>query len=293
MTLTLIGFGEAGQAIAQGLRTEPNGPEISCFDIKSLDPHQASSITQAASKHDVSVHTSLAEALQGASYVISTVTAGSAPEVAQAVADLRPTLEAYFDMNSVSPGTKRHEAKVLEHAGIAYVDTAVMAPIHPRLHRTPVLLAGPKAEALERVLGQWGMDTRVVGDEVGRASSIKMLRSVMIKGLEALTAEMGLAAERAGVTTEVIDSLNASFPSVDWGAWTSYNLERMATHGVRRAEEMEEVVKTLEDLGIEPDLTEGTVRRQRRFGESDVVLDSGSPDLQERSRIILSTMKII
>ena len=148
MTLTLIGFGEAGQAIAQGLRTEPNGPEISCFDIKSLDPHQASSITQAASKHGVSVHTSLAEALQGASYVISTVTAGSAPEVAQAVADLRPTLEAYFDMNSVSPGTKRHEAKVLEHAGIAYVDTAVMAPIHPRLHRTPVLLAGPKAEAL-------------------------------------------------------------------------------------------------------------------------------------------------
>ena len=84
MTLTIIGFGEAGQAIAQGLRTEPHGPEINCFDIKTLDPDQAQSIAQAASQHGVAVHGSLIEALQGASYVISTVTAGSAPEAAPA-----------------------------------------------------------------------------------------------------------------------------------------------------------------------------------------------------------------
>jgi len=291
--LTIIGFGEAGQAIAQGLRTEPNGPEINCFDIKTLDPNQAQSIAQAASQHGVAVHGSLIEALQGSSYVISTVNAGSAPEVAQAVAEISPSLIAYFDMNSVAPATKRHEAEMLESAGISYVDTAVMAPIHPRLHRTPVLLAGPTAADIEPVLAAWGMDTRVVGAEIGRASSIKMLRSVMIKGLEALTAEMGLAAERAGVTDEVIDSLNASFPGVDWGAWTSYNLERMTTHGVRRAEEMEEVVKTLHDLGIEPELTAGTVRRQRRFGESNVALDGGSKGLKQRSQKIFEILKTI
>ena len=135
------------------------------------------------------------------------------------------------------------------------------------------------------------MDVRVVGDEVGRASSIKMLRSVMIKGLEALTAEMGLAAVEAGVEKEVIASLNASFPGIDWDQRTAYNLERMATHGIRRAEEMEEVVKTLKDLGIQPEITEGTVRRQRRFGESDLDLRDSDESLAERARITIAKMQ--
>jgi hypothetical protein len=40
----------------------------------------------------------------------------------------------------------------------------------------------------------------------------------------------------------------------------------MMVHGIRRAEEMDEAVRTLEDLGVEPALTRGTVRRQREIG---------------------------
>ena len=97
-----------------------------------------------------------------------------------------------------------------------------------------------------------------------------MIRSVMVKGVEALTAEMMLAAEAAGVTEEVLASLDASEKSQGWAQRAEYNLERMTTHGLRRAAEMEESAKTLIALGIEPVMTAGTVCRQRAMAGSTV-----------------------
>ncbi len=110
-----------------------------------------------------------------------------------------------------------------------------MAPVHPKRHETPILLSGPEAEAALPVLTSLGMLPRVTGVRVGEASSIKMLRSVMIKGLEALTAEAMLAARKAGVEGAVIASLQASDPGIDWEKRSAYNLERMMVHGERRA----------------------------------------------------------
>ena len=299
MKLAIIGFGEAGSAIAQGLRSETalDDLAIACFDVKSFEAETAGEIDARAAQAGVTVCHALDQALSDASLIFSTVTAGSALDVARSVAGIMeddqddpPVQPLYFDMNSVAPGTKRQAADWLNRLGVGYVDTAVMAPIHPRLHKTPMLLAGPfAAAALERLV-DWGMDLRAVGEETGRASAIKMLRSVVVKGLEALSAEMALAAIRAGVEDEVIASLDASYPGFDWGGRTAYNLERMATHGRRRAEEMEEVVRTLEELGISPDLTTGTVERQRRFGDSDLDLSTTPEDLHERAQATLKAL---
>ena len=107
----------------------------------------------------------------------------------------------------------------------------------------------------------------VVGPQTGAAAAIKMVRSVMIKGIEALTLECFLAASRAGVIEEVAASLKNNYPTLDWGKLVDYNLERMASHGIRRAAEMEEVADTLRELGVEPLMTNATVRRQRDMGE--------------------------
>ena len=301
MKLAIIGFGEAGSAIAQGLRSEAALADlaIACFDVKSFEPETAAEIDARAAQTGVTVCHTLDQALSDASLIFSTVTAGSALDVARSVAgimeddqDEPPARPLFFDMNSVAPGTKREAADSLNRIGVGYVDTAVMAPIHPRLHQTPMLLAGPDAEAALARLADWGMDLRAVGAETGRASAIKMLRSVVVKGLEALSAEMALAAIRAGVEDEVIASLDASYPGFDWSGRTAYNLERMATHGRRRAEEMEEVVRTLEELGISPDLTTGTVLRQRRFGESDLDLSTTTEDLRTRAEATLTALSV-
>ena len=94
-----------------------------------------------------------------------------------------------------------------------------------------------------------------------------MVRSVMIKGIEALTLECFLAAARAGVIDEVAASMKNNYPGLDWGKIVPYNLERMASHGERRAAEMEEVADTLRELGVEPLMTVATVKRQREMGQ--------------------------
>jgi 3-hydroxyisobutyrate dehydrogenase-like beta-hydroxyacid dehydrogenase len=153
---------------------------------------------------------------------------------------------------------------------------AVLAPVNPARLAVPLLLAGAaagRAEVLLRVAGF--TNTRVVGEEVGRASAIKMIRSVMVKGIEALTVEMMLAAEAAGVADEVLASLEASEQAQPWRQRAAYNIERMVTHGARRAAEMAESARTLSELGIEPVMTEGTVRRQAAMaGRKDLLLDT-------------------
>src|SRR5262249_17061150 len=98
-------------------------------------------------------------------------------------------------------------------------------------------------------------------------AAIKMVRGVMIKGIEALTAECFLAATRAGVVDQVMKSLSNNYPALDWAKVIEYNLERMATHGGRRAAEMEEVAVPLRELGVEPVMAQATVARQRDMGE--------------------------
>jgi 3-hydroxyisobutyrate dehydrogenase-like beta-hydroxyacid dehydrogenase len=141
-----------------------------------------------------------------------------------------------------------------------------MAPVHPARHQTPMLLAGPHAETVEPLLRELGMKAAWAGREIGAAAAIKMVRSVMVKGMEALTYECFVAAARAGVTDEVIASLAKSFPALDWHRVIEYNLERMASHGARRAAEMEEVADTLRELGVEPLMAVATAERQREMG---------------------------
>ena len=97
--------------------------------------------------------------------------------------------------------------------------------------------------------------------------AIKMARSVIVKGIEALTLECFLAAARAGVVDEVANSLKNNYPGLDWSKIVPYNLERLAVHGERRAAEMEEVAETLRELGVEPLMTLATVKRQREMGQ--------------------------
>ena len=124
---------------------------------------------------------------------------------------------------------------------------------------------------------------RVVGDDVGRASTIKMLRSVMYKGVEALTAECLIACEKAGVTDEVL----ASFGN-DWSENADYRLGRMLVQGLRRAAEMHESAQTLLSLGVSPMLTQGTVGWQQAMGE--LALNPPPEGLKAKLAAILENM---
>ena len=197
--------------------------------------------------------------------IVSAVTAASSLEAARSVAPHLTGNPYYLDINSVSPGRKKETAALLG-ARARYVDVAVVAAIKPKRHRTPLLIAGPHAQAVAPLLREMEMQLDVVGDALGAAAAIKMIRSVMIKGIEALTLECFLAASRAGVLDEVTASLKNNYPGLDWAQLSEYNLERMASHGERRAAEMEESAATLRELGLDPLMVDATVKRQREMG---------------------------
>jgi 3-hydroxyisobutyrate dehydrogenase-like beta-hydroxyacid dehydrogenase len=261
--VSFIGFGEAGQAIASGLR-ETGIEQIAAWDI--LFPQEAGARLKAAGeKMGVRLATSAADAVRETDMIVSAVTAASSLEAARSVESHLSGAPYYLDINSVSPGRKQETAKLLgEHA--RYVDVAVIAPIHPARHKTPLLIAGPYAEAVSPLLTEMEMKLSVVGTNTGHAAAIKMIRSVMIKGIEALTMECFLAASRANVLDEVSASMKNNYPSLDWTKIAEYNLERMASHGERRAAEMEESAATLRELGIDPRMVEATVKDQREMG---------------------------
>jgi 3-hydroxyisobutyrate dehydrogenase-like beta-hydroxyacid dehydrogenase len=261
--VSFIGFGEAGQAIASGLRDE--GLErIAAWDILFPQP-EGERLKAAGERAGVRLASSAADAARDADIVIAAVTAASSSEAAQSVASRLAGNPYYLDVNSVSPGRKQATAKLLDGKA-RYVDVAIVAAIHPRRHRTPLLLAGPHARSIAPLLGELGMTATISGDTVGAAAGIKMIRSVMIKGIEALTLECFIAAQRAGVLDEVTASLQNNYPGLDWTKMSEYNIERMATHGVRRAAEMEESAATLRELGLDPLMVEATVARQREMG---------------------------
>ena len=262
--IAFIGFGEAGQAIAAGLR-EAGIEKMSAWDILLPRP-DGERLRHAATASGVRCAVSAADAVRGADMIVSAVTAASSVEAARSIKAHVAGEPFFLDINSVSPGRKQETAKLLGDAG-RYVDVAVLAPIHPARHQTPMLLAGPHAQKLAPALIALGMRVSFAGPETGAAAAIKMVRSVMIKGIEALTLECFLAASRAGVIDEVATSMKNNYPGLDWGKMVPYNLERMANHGERRAAEMEEVADTLRELGVEPLMTNATVKRQREMGQ--------------------------
>src|SRR3981081_3548742 len=127
-----------------------------------------------------------------------------------------------------------------------------MTSIPPKRIKVPLLLGGAGAEALAPLLVELGFDAKVASHELGVASAVKMCRSVMIKGLEAMVIESFTTARAYGVEDAVLASLKETFPGIDWEKQGSYFFQRVIEHGRRRAEEVREVAETVREIGLTP-----------------------------------------
>jgi 3-hydroxyisobutyrate dehydrogenase-like beta-hydroxyacid dehydrogenase len=260
-TIAFIGFGEAGSIL--GAELARRGCSVRAYDILLDDAAESARMRHRIELAGADVAPTLQAALRGAKLVISAVTATSASQVARDSAALLAIGQVYMDINSVAPGNKRDSAQRIEARGAHYLDAAVMAPVPPKRLAVPMLLGGSNAAELSAALNALGFATRAVSAEVGMASAIKMCRSVMIKGIEALTVECLLAARYYGAEQAVLQSLAATFPSMGWNeAQPDYLVSRVAEHGRRRAAEMREVAATVQGAGVEPHMALATAARQ-------------------------------
>jgi 3-hydroxyisobutyrate dehydrogenase-like beta-hydroxyacid dehydrogenase len=292
----LVGYGEVGRILAEDLCRQD--VKVMAFDVKLRSDEAGGPLRDHANHHDVRLTASHAELAAQSDLVVSAVTASQAVPVAEACAGTVKRGAWFLDFNSASPGAKQRAAALIDGGGGRYIEGAVMTSIPPYRIRVPLLLGGKDAGELAPLIGALGFNARVASEKLGVASAVKMCRSVMIKGLEAMVIESFTTARAYGVEDAVLASLKETFPGIDWEKQGAYFFQRVIEHGRRRSEEVREVAETVREIGLEPWSSQGTAERQAwmadladlgLFGERGLEGFARSPDWRcEADRILVS-----
>ena len=263
----IIGYGEVGKIFASGLKAKHGVTSMAAWDVKFT--HEASGGVElgAAKQAGVQACASMQALCEASSFIISAVTASNTLAVAQEAAKFIRQGTVFLDLNSASPGTKQQCAALIDAAGGQYVEAGVMTSVPPYGIQVPMLLGGMPAENLASLLSNWELEAKAVSDKIGIASAIKMCRSVMIKGLEALVIESYSTARAYGVEDHMIATLQETFPSIDWTKQGAYFFSRVAQHGKRRAEEMREAARTVQEAGFEPLMASAIAAKHQRVAD--------------------------
>jgi len=293
----LVGYGEVGRILAEDLRKQD--VKVSAYDIK-LGGDQAGPLRDHAGTFGVQLASSHADLAAKADLIVSAVTASQAVPVASACAPAVKKGAWFLDFNSASPGAKRRAADLIDGAGGRYVEGAVMTSVPPYRIKVPLLLGGGSARDLAPLLVELGFDAKIASDRLGVASAVKMCRSIMIKGLEAMVIESFTTARAYGVEDAVLASLAETFPGINWEKQGAYFFQRVIEHGRRRAEEVREVAETVRDIGLTPWSAQGTAERQAwvadladegLFGPKGTREFARSPDWRTEADRILGMIK--
>ncbi|MHC2436086.1 3-hydroxyisobutyrate dehydrogenase-like beta-hydroxyacid dehydrogenase [Bradyrhizobium sp. USDA 4451] len=274
----MLGYGEVGRILAEDLRRQ--GVKVFAYDIK-LDRGQGVPLRAHAAEIGVALAQSHADLAARADLIISAVTASQAVPVAEACAPAIRNGAWFLDFNSASPGAKQRAAAQIDGAGGRYVEGAVMTSLPPYRIKVPLLLGGHGGRELAPHLIALGFAAKVASDELGVSSAVKMCRSIMIKGLEAMVIECFTTARAYGVEDAVLASLKETFPGIDWEKQGAYFFQRVIEHGRRRAEEVREVAETVREAQLTPWSASGTAERQAwvaDLADDGVFGAKGTPD---------------
>jgi len=259
--VALIGYGEVGGIFGRALAAR-GVARVTAYDILLRDCARSAAMRERAPRDRVVLAETAAAAVDDADLVISAVTASATHAAAASAAPAMRRGVFLLDINSASPRTKEDGGALVNAAGGRYVESAVMTSVPPYGIKVPMLLGGPDAAALAPTLAALGFSANVASEKLGVVSAIKMCRSVVIKGMEAIVIESFLAARRYGVENEVLASLAETFPGLDWEKNGSYFWSRVVQHGKRRAEEMREAAATVREIGLEPFMASAIADRQ-------------------------------
>ena len=289
-TVALLGFGEAGTAISRGLaehwRSKDATRRLIGVDTAQKDNVRGPAITERAQEIGVELDDRYTEALGTAGLVISVVTGTDAKGAAEAAREWLTPGTLYLDVNTLTGKQKADIAALVEAVGVHYVDIAAMGGFSTYGYRAPFVLSGPMAERAAAWMQPLGFDVSVMSNCAGDSSSVKIIRSIMVKGLEALGVECMVAAHRAGLTEEVLacfaDIDDRTFPGMVKSLTASHT-----NHAKRRMEEVEKVMENLAELGMEPIMSAATRRSHARTVEAAIQPADGiNPSFEDALKLL-------
>lgn len=262
--LGFIGFGEAAFSICSGLALAC-APVIYAYDVMAGSETVGALIHSRAAQANVTLAATLEQLIDQSDVILCATSAKYALSIAkEAAAFLKPG-KIYADMNSASPMVKREIAQVVDATGAHFADSAVMEIVPPHKHRVPIAVSGSGAGEFASLLNPLQMNITYINDTAGSASSMKMFRSIFMKGMTALLTETLLASYQAGVCDEVMASITKTLTEATPEQLANLLINRTAVAAERRISEMKDVKATLQALGLPAFATEGTINRLQWF----------------------------
>jgi 3-hydroxyisobutyrate dehydrogenase-like beta-hydroxyacid dehydrogenase len=295
--IALLGFGEAGSAIARGLCAEggwrgtqrpgDNAPRrVIAIDTALDQDSRGIALGKEARRLDVAIEGRYTPALGDADLVICAVQGEHALEAAQSAAPLLKKGAHYLDLCTVTGRMSDEDRALIEAAGGRYTDIAVMGGFFKSGIKAPMLVAGEDVEPVVAWMNANGFDAKVLGPRPGSASSVKMIRSVLIKGVEALGVEAYVTAERQGILKEVMECMG-DVDKLGFARFVGTLVQTHVVHAHRRWEEMGLVGQTLRETGVDPLMTQVTEKSLRRSVDAGIAPADGKvPEFDEALRIL-------
>ncbi len=295
--IALLGFGEAGSAIARGLAVEggwrgPSKPgdnaprRLIAIDTALDQDERGTTLGKAARALDVAIDGSYTEALAEADLVICAVQGEHALSAARSAAPLLKKGAHYLDLCTVTGKMSDEDRAAIESGGGHYIDVAVMGGFFKQGIKAPMLVAGDGADTVVAWMNANGFEAKHLGAKPGSASSVKMLRSVIMKGVEALGVESLVAAERQGILPEVLGCLG-DVDSMGFGGSIAMLVQTHIVHAHRRWEEMGLVAQTLRETGVDPLMTAAIEKSHRRTIDAEIAPADGKvPSLEDALKIL-------
>jgi 3-hydroxyisobutyrate dehydrogenase len=300
--IALLGFGEAGSAIARGLaaeggwrgaaRTNPRGPgdnaprRLIAIDTALDKDARGTALGKEARKLDIAISADYTAELSDADLVICAVQGEFAIDAAKAAAPLLKKGAHYLDLCTVTGKMSDADRAEIEKGGGRYIDVAVMGGFFKQGIKAPMLVAGADVEPVVGWMNANGFVATVLGPKPGSASSVKMLRSVLVKGIEALGVEALVTAQRQGILEEVLGCLGDA-DDMTLSGFITMLVQTHIVHAHRRWEEMGLVARTLRETGVDPLMTEAIEKSHRRSVDARIAPPDGQvPSLDDALKIL-------
>jgi 3-hydroxyisobutyrate dehydrogenase-like beta-hydroxyacid dehydrogenase len=158
-------------------------------------------------------------------------------------------------------------------------------------YKIPIYLSGSQAGSVRDLLEPMGFNVEVIGDVVGVAAALKMVRGIVIKGLDATCMEARVVAHRYGIHEALLSSLTESLDRVPIRDFVDMLFDTHLKTCGRRAMEAADIEETVRSAGIEPLMASATRRIFERSAGLDLDKLDHESERENRVRIVSDLVK--
>jgi len=260
MRLGFIGFGEVGSEMSKGLK-DAGLDRILAYDELQEHAVYGKLIKERAKASSVMLRSSAEEILKDLDLVIVAVPGDKALQTAKEIVPFLKKGMVYVDVSASSPEVKRKIWENIQYSEVSFVDGAMLGPLPVYQHKVPTLISGNGSDQYMQLMKPYGMDLEKISDVPGEATGIKLVRSIIMKGLPAIFIEAMEAASLMKVDHLVLKSVAASMNASPFEQIFNRLVTSSAIHAQRRAHEMKNVIEMLESINVKPTMSKATYDR--------------------------------